>query len=323
MADKKLNELSTTADFDNAYVEKSNNQYKISKQNLGSQLTSYVHKDFAAATDAPSYIYAEKSNGTGFKISKTDLAGALAGDSKLADPTLVANRALYDGHFIMYHRQSDGWVLFAQYHEWPSLQNAGGEADGVLIIEGGHTLVVAPHEKGAYWSSHYGDSGAGFEGYSGNNRVKLADVWDGRTRTNIIVNSEAFKADNQDASAGVYAPGYCHNYTPHTTTGIAGGTPVQSEEEAAKKGLKAGKYWLPCVAELLMIKAHKYKINAGLALINGAQQLSETWYWSSTEYSTSSAWRLGLYDGTLGGWDNKVTYSGEVRPVSALLHQGY
>ena len=73
----------------------------------------------------------------------------------------------------------------------------------------------------------------------------------------------------------------------------------------------------------MMIFTHKYRINAGLALINGANQLSETWYWSSTEGSPSSAWHLDLTNGDLRDGHDKVRNSGPVRPVSAFIHDTY
>ena len=73
----------------------------------------------------------------------------------------------------------------------------------------------------------------------------------------------------------------------------------------------------------MMIYTHKYRINAGLALISGANQLSETWYWSSTEHSAAGAWGLPLSDGGLSYGYTKVSASGKVRPVSAFIHDTY
>ena len=84
------------------------------------------------------------------------------------------------------------------------------------------------------------------------------------------------------------------------------------------QGLTAGKWWLPSLGELMMIYANMRKINYALSLINGATQLAETWYWSSTEYSATYAWILFLFDGYAGGY-TKATYQGRVRPVSAFL----
>ena len=61
------------------------------------------------------------------------------------------------------------------------------------------------------------------------------------------------------------------------------------------------------------------KINYALSLIEGATQLAETWYWSSTECSATYAWYLHLYYGLAGNFA-KATSTGRVRPVSAFLY---
>lgn len=314
MADKKLNELGTIESFDNAYVELSQNQYRISKTNLGKQLTNEVHTNFSVASSDPAYIFAQKSDGTNFRISKSDLAKAIRNDTTGLGGEQSGNRALYDGCFIMFHNQSDGWPVAVPYADWTNLQNSGEEADGVLIVEGGHSLVVAPHEKSCKWSSKFGDVAAD-SSYNSAFRVKLLNQWDGKERTSKICevsSSPFYKESNDFATKSTYAPGYCYNYTPHFV----------KSDGTWKKGLSAGKYWLPCVAELMMIYTHKYRINAGLALINGANQLSESWYWSSNEITNSTAWGSSFGSGYLN-FGEKVSDSGNVRPVSAFIHDGY
>ena len=67
-----------------------------------------------------------------------------------------------------------------------------------------------------------------------------------------------------------------------------------------------------------MIYANMTKINYALSLINGATQLAEIAYWTSTEYSSTGAWNLYLYDGYAGG-GTKATNQNRVRAVSAFL----
>ena len=310
MADKKLNELGTIESFDNAYVELSQNQYRISKTNLGKQLANEVHLNFSVASADPAYIFAQKSDGTKFRISKSDLAKAIRNDATGLGGEQPGNRVLYDGCFIMCHKQDDGVPVAVPYVFWPSYQDGGEEADGVLIVEGGHSLVVAPHEKYCRWSSKYGTA-TDTVSHTSANRIALLDVWDGMERTRKICtepSSPFYEESNNPSTKNTYAPGYCYNYTPH---------------ETGKTGLSAGKYWLPCVAELMMIYTHKYRINAGLALINGANQLPENfWYWSSTEHSATHAWFLNLSDGFLQ-WSHKVRQNNKVRPVSAFIHDTY
>ena len=320
MADKKLNELGTADRFDNAYVELSQNQYRISKTNLGKQLTNEVHTSFSATTSKPDYIFVERGN-VGKRISLRDLSKSIIDDGSTFYGNYDGNRPLYDGCFIMYHEQSSGVPCAVPYRSWTTLQNNGEEADGVLIVEGGHSLVIAPHEKDCYWSSKDGLASQDVVPYTSDNRIKLLDIWDGKERTAKICTdaSSPFKFESTNISTrSTYAPGYCYNYTPH----------VASDGGVKKKGLSAGKYWLPCIAELFMIYTHLHKINAGLALIAGATPLKKyeghEWYWSSTETNDTYAWRLSLSTGSYA--ENGIKSAAQnvspkhmVRPVSSFI----
>ena len=317
MADKKLNELGTTENFDNAYVELSQNQYRISKTNLGKQLTKEVHLNFSVASDTPAYIFAQKSDGTNFRISKKDLANALKSDivgSGGGGSQSVDTDALYDGCFIMFHDSIDNLPYAVSYADWADFWSGmAEEADGVLIIESGHSLLVAPHEKGCRWSSKTGLATVVVQ-ETNENRISLLDTWNGKELTKKICTdpSSPFK---EESKTSTYAPGYCFHYTPH----------VQNADGDIKNGLTAGNYWLPCVAELMMMYAHKHKINAGLKLINGAQQLSlMDNYWSSTESENGECvWGFNFNDGDLTDTLSKVDYDFKARPVSAFIHDGY
>ena len=69
----------------------------------------------------------------------------------------------------------------------------------------------------------------------------------------------------------------------------------------------------------MMIYANMRKINYALSLIEGATQLAETWYWSSTEYSATTAWGLYLYSGSANLY-TKAASQYRVRAVSAFLY---
>ena len=199
-----------------------------------------------------------------------------------------------DGAFIMYHRKSDDFPLAVPYSSWPSLQNSGEIADGVLIIRGDKHIVVAPTEASLYWSKGTGTATA-----TTSDRLVAMSDWEGKSKTAAIVANAAFKDDG----AG-YAPGYCNAYSRTNANGA---------------GLTAGKWWLPSVAELVMMWSNFEIINEGLKLITGATLLQRTWYWSSTEGSASNAWILGFSSGTLGSWGNKVSNQSQVRAVSAFI----
>ena len=80
--------------------------------------------------------------------------------------------------------------------------------------------------------------------------------------------------------------------------------------------LKDGEY-IPTLAELYLICLNRKAINAAMRFVGG-QELAG-WYWSSTEYSATYAWRLTLGNGNAYN-DATATYTSRVRPVSAFLH---
>lgn len=75
--------------------------------------------------------------------------------------------------------------------------------------------------------------------------------------------------------------------------------------------------YIPSLGELYFILAHFTQINAALEAVGG-EPLRNDWYWSSTQYSATTAWLLYLNDGN-AGIDTKAAYQGRVRPVSAFL----
>jgi hypothetical protein len=231
------------------------------------------------------------ANGKVMLISLANLKTALLAGMNL--------NGLYDGIFIMYHRKSDDYPLMVKPHKWTSLQNSGEIADGVVVVEGGKILVVAPTESTSKltWSSAAISGG----GTTTTDRVTAMNDWNGKANTAATI--KASKADAITNTAQ-YAPGYCNLY---------------SRANANGKGLTAGKWWLPSLGEMFMIYANMTKINYALSLITGATQLVEDWYWTSTENSATNAWYLNLYDGNPYGWLTKASYTDRVRAVSAFI----
>ncbi len=214
---------------------------------------------------------------------------------------------LYDGVFVMFHRKSDGYPLAVRVSSWASYQNSGEIADGVLLVEGGRHLVIAPTESsGAKWSSKpVSDSNmSGSVQISGvtttGDRITALNDFAGRANTTAIINAST---SSNVTNTNDYAAGFCNKY---------------SRANANGKGLLAGRWWLPSIGEMAMIWANLDKINYALSKISGATQLQETWYWSSTQYSATNAWLLHLNDGTMTRtW--KFAQN-RVRPVSAFLY---
>lgn len=206
--------------------------------------------------------------------------------------------SINDGIFIMFHRNSDNFPLMVKPHKWTSLQNSGEIADGVVVVEGGKILVVAPTESTTKltWSSAAISGG----GTTTTDRVTAMNDWNGKANTAATIKASKVDAITNTAQ---YAPGYCNLY---------------SRANANGKGLTAGKWWLPSLNEMFMIYANMTKINYALSLITRATQLVEDWYWTSTEGSATNAWFLSLYDGAYG-WNPKAGSTGRVRAVSAFI----
>lgn len=221
---------------------------------------------------------------------------------------------MYDGVFIMFHRKSDNFPLAVPVSDWPSRQSAGEIADGVLLIEGGKHVVIAPTEAsaGLPWSSKptsttnsqgqtvsKGD-GVQISGVTttGDRLTAFAD-FTGKANTAAIIKASTTTNITNTAD---YAPGFCNKY---------------SRANANGKGLLAGTWWLPSLAELVLIWANFDKINYALSKISGATQLQRTWYWSSTQFSADLAWYLYLSDGLMNYYYKFNQY--RVRPVSAFL----
>lgn len=236
------------------------------------------------------YLMKVDANGKVTIISLDNLKTSIYGGMNM--------NAIEDGIFIMFHRNSDNYPLMVKPHKWPSYQSSGEIAEGVVIVEGGKILVVAPTETALTWSSAAVSGGA----TTTTDRITAMNDWAGRANTTSILNHSTSSAITNTSS---YAPGYCNNY---------------SRVNANGNGMTAGKWWLPSLGEMMMIYANMTKINYALSLINGADQLQETWYWTSTEYGASSAWLLSLGDGTVYYYIPKASGTYRVRAVSAFLY---
>ena len=230
-------------------------------------------------------ILMRDSSGKLIPISLANLKAAMMGG--------VDQNVQMDGVFIMYHDNSNDAPRMVKPHKWPSLQSAGQIADGVVVVEGGKILVVAPTESSMTWSSAAVSGG----GVTTSDRVTALNDWAGKQNT-------AAQITHAECSSNAYAPGYCANY---------------SRVNANSKGLTAGKWWLPSLGEIMMIYANMTKINYALSLISGATQLSENWYWTSTEYSATYAWSLSLSSGNASYYGTKASSTNRVRPVSAFI----
>ena len=231
------------------------------------------------------YLPLTDGSGNVTKVTLANLKAALLAGIDL--------NAIEDGVFIMFHRKSDNFPLMVKPHKWAGYQSRGEIAEGVVMVEGGRMLVVAPTEASLYWSSAAVSGG----GTTTSDRVTAFNDWNGKANT-------AAQIQHAECSGESYAPGFCAKY---------------SRVNANGQGLTAGKWWLPSEGELMCIYANMRKINYALSLIEGATQLAEDWYWSSTERSATYAWPLGFDAGT-ASHGTKATNQARVRPVSAFIY---
>lgn len=214
---------------------------------------------------------------------------------------------LYDGVFIMFHRKNDNYPLAVRVGSWESYQTSGEIAEGVLLVEGGRHLVMAPTEASSVkWSSKpvSASDTSGSVQISGvtttGDRITALNDFAGRANTTAIINGSTSSNVTNTAD---YAAGFCNKY---------------SRTNANGNGLTAGKWWLPSMGEMAMIWANFDKINYALSKISGATQLQANWYWSSTQNSATGAWHLYLSSGNVNNYYK--FYQGRVRPVSAFLY---
>lgn len=217
-------------------------------------------------------------------------------ESKLSIPAgMDLPKVSTDGIFIMFHRKSDNYPLMVNPQKWTSLQSSGEIADGVVIVDGGKVLVVAPTEATSKlnWSSAAVSGG----GTTTTDRLTALDDWAGKTNT-------VAQITHAECSGASYAPGYCAQYSRINANG---------------KGLTTGKWWLPSLGELMMICANMTKINYALSLISGATPLVEDAYWTSTESSMTHAWFLSPSYGYVGNLHAKASTAFRVRAVSAFI----
>lgn len=75
-------------------------------------------------------------------------------------------------------------------------------------------------------------------------------------------------------------------------------------------------WYLPSIQELNMLWNNYYTVTRALSQISGATQLSNSVYWSSSEYSSNNAWYFTFYDGYTHGSSKVNTFC--VRAVRAF-----
>ena len=102
------------------------------------------------------------------------------------------------------------------------------------------------------------------------------------------------------------------------TTPAATATNSYEPSGCSKDFCKKTKWFLPSMRDLITLYNAKSYVNASLSLTasSGATTLTESYYWSSTEYNSNLAWKLYMTNGNRD-CDGKGSYN-YVRPVLAF-----
>lgn len=230
-----------------------------------------------------SLLATENATGKSYRMSAADLKKEL-GSISIDD--------VMDNVFIMCHRSSGDYPVCYRPSEWATQEAAGNVATGVLLIDGGRKLVIAPQEKTSTWSTCQIVCGT-----ASSDRLAVQELYNGKENCAKILTNTTLAAEG-DASA----VGWCNAY---------------ERINAGGKGLKAGAWWLPSLGELYLMFANYTKVNYALSKISGATLLSKSYYWSCTEYSATHAWFLYFSYGLQSSY-GKSTSQCRVRPVSAF-----
>lgn len=75
--------------------------------------------------------------------------------------------------------------------------------------------------------------------------------------------------------------------------------------------------YIPSLGEMLFVFLNRKAINEALEAVGGTP-IDGVWYWTSTEYSASNAWFLGLFYGLVNSYCAKASITLRVRAVSAF-----
>ena len=170
-----------------------------------------------------------------------------------------------------------------------------------IVFDTAHRLAVALTDinssgsagsSAMYWSTSYYDIPA--LGNCTSSIDLMTCGVDGRANTTAILNCGSSCGSTPAATAtNSYEPSGC-----------------------SKDFCKKTKWFLPSMRDLITLYNAKSYVNASLSLTasSGAKTLTESYYWSSTEYNTDTAWTLRMSDGH-SGWSYKFSSNDYVRPV--------
>ena len=139
--------------------------------------------------------------------------------------------------------------------------------------------------------------------YVGNYGSRIGNVKGGTDKTSYIggkwnTQQCLSKATNQDVICDGVTNNYTTGYSPAACCCVAYSTP----------GTKPGDWYLPAIGELYQIYANKTAINEKRTAIKGSG-FSDSYCWSSREYSSNDEYRVKLKNGIIGNYIKDGSYS--------------
>lgn len=213
-----------------------------------------------------------------FNLSVNDVVSYWVKSGRLnLDAATVSSQVVSSGKYETPKSVLPGMYIYADGLIYPEIIEGRQVMAIVGSVDGSDVLAVCLQEACLPWSSDWLEAKA------------TQKMTGGKEATRKIL--EISRKKRQEAEAAQW----CYDY--------------------AEDGVKQGEAFLPSLTELEKLFANKAAINASLNALGVA--LLEGWYWSSTEYSSNDAWKLGMSDGTRSA-DYKGNYDPYVRPVLAL-----
>ena len=191
-------------------------------------------------------------------------------------------------------QKSDHEVVYMDAADWAALstsQKSNYYLLGVRLRAEGQKFIVAPYEQSQKWcSANVGVPGLANFG-EGNTGV-FRDV-DGYANTQKILTY-----DDSTTTYTFPAAEACRDYVSQNING------------------SRAEYFLGSIVQIIMLYKYRSVLNTALNTI-GATPLTtgNSSYWSSTQYSSASAWVMNFQAGYMYSFNNK-TYSYVVRPLA-------